>query len=968
MTDRHPHSSPFDEVFDVAVFGAGYAGLAACRRLSRQGLRVLLVDRGGDLIWESGRALERHLGESSDPDWQGWLDHLQHRGAAMNGQIAPAAAEVLANQNLRRLPGLRVLYYVAPIAVQWRDDRLAAVLLATKSGPRRIVARRYLDATEQGELLALLPDPPAPRVPDRQRLAIYFLRSAWPDQQSHAVACPDLPGATVCLESSCWPLERCLSIELPGDHRDARAAWLPALRAARAQLHDLLDDALVTHVSVIPLPIYERSRHTPAALLPANVACAAPARTAEPCRTAAQRHDLGAVTAEKLLDQPPAAVSLNMFAAPLPSMAAQAFHRADVAIAGLGTGGLMAAVAAARQGASVLAFDPLPFAGGIGAGGGIHVYYHGVPGGLQEELNERVRQISPLFGRMAQIQGFHPDAKKLVAHAMLCEAGVTRLQGQLTAVTLRDALLHVGWVGTEAGVSRVEATHWIDATGDADLVAMADATTQLGRPTDGQLHAYSQSSGRAGIVNGVATMHCINFDAGFVDPTDAEDLTRARLEGIGHYEQARFRADDHPTTIAPAIGIRQGRLVATDYIITLADLIEGRRFSDCIGYCGCHYDNHAVDYDMESDESMFWVWVCQSWREPLRCELPYRCLLPQSLNNVWLACRGLGVSLEAHRTIRMQRDIQRIGEVAGLAAAQAAARQVDSRGIDLTLLRNQLIQSGGLKPSTTGTKPGDHAAARVQEWIAAMHDDAEPARALWGLYRAGPLAAAAELEPLLHSPDADVSWRAACVMAMWGDGRAQLRLCQALARREQGHGDAAASSRLVPRWVAALALLRICGGEDCLLELAKLAAEPDTVVNVRTLIVVACQRVLSRGDWSERTRAQVAAILELLLATTPALTVAPPQRGVLDSQLPPPPTHGYWSPRVREDIAWQMHLEIARTRIMLGQDAHAAAIALRDDPRAIVRRAARRTLEPADLSLAYADPSSSPAYLELERP
>ena len=50
-----PFISVFDQVFDVAILGAGYAGYFAAMQLSEQGKSVLLMDAYGDLLWESGR-------------------------------------------------------------------------------------------------------------------------------------------------------------------------------------------------------------------------------------------------------------------------------------------------------------------------------------------------------------------------------------------------------------------------------------------------------------------------------------------------------------------------------------------------------------------------------------------------------------------------------------------------------------------------------------------------------------------------------------------------------------------------------------------------------------------------------------------------------------------------------------------------------------------------------------------------
>src|SRR5690606_21568574 len=78
------------------------------------------------------------------------------------------------------------------------------------------------------------------------------------------------------------------------------------------------------------------------------------------------------------------------------------------------------------------------------------------------------------------------------------------------------------------------------------------------------------------------------------------------------------------------------------------------------------------------------------------------------VKNLWVACRGAGISAEAHHSLRMQRDLQRLGEVAGLAAAMSSAPGVgaavrgESRQIDLKDLQNRLVKSGALSREDLG--------------------------------------------------------------------------------------------------------------------------------------------------------------------------------------------------------------------------------------------------------------------------
>src|SRR5690606_22108446 len=144
----------------------------------------------------------------------------------------------------------------------------------------------------------------------------------------------------------------------------------------------------------------------------------------------------------------------------------------------------------------------------------------------------------------------------------------------------------------------------------------------------------SQSSVRCRDREGLAQMQMVYFDGGWVGPRDDGGLTRARCEGLLQHLLTQLSAENRCTSIAPAFGLRQGRQVLTDRVLTLDDLIVRRRDDDAVGLTGCHYDNHAIDYAFESDEGMYWVWGCRGWRfGRTGGTIPYGSLVPRGLDN-----------------------------------------------------------------------------------------------------------------------------------------------------------------------------------------------------------------------------------------------------------------------------------------------------------------------------------------------
>ena len=974
MPDASFHSV-FDQVHDVVVFGAGYSGFAAARALIEEGRKVLLIDRRAALLVESGWSFASVAGEVNGIAWRDWCDELKACGAMQDKRIDGAIAEVVATnwaQQMRREGKLQTLYYATPLALEGGDttrgELLDAVLIGSKSGLRRIAAKQWIDATDSGELLQLFARAQKRDWQNPVRLMrmvnLYFRHAAWPDLPTGVLENQPIFGVRLEWNPSLWPNERCLTLTVNGageSYGDSlRGLWIPALQALHTAFPDAMREAVLTHGSVEPLDIF--SRVTQLQPVPPNVIAASPwmrRGTAE--SFLAGRFEIGAHAARRAFDLPRAEPQLRDFAGEIHWREEQA----EIAVAGAGTGGALAALASARQGAQVLAFDPLPFCGGIGAGGGIHWYYFGVKGGLQEELDARQREVMALFASTGQIQGFHPDAKKCVLEIMLRESGVNLMFGATLLDVQRDGqrVTHA-LLATPHGPIRLAAQAWIDSTGDGDLAARAGAGVRFGRDGDGLLHAYSQSSGRANLKNDKAFMQVINFDAGFVDPTDSEDLTRARIEGIGQYVQREYAETERPTYIAPALGLRQSRHIVTDYILELSDLIERREFADSVGLTGCHYDNHASDYEFESDEGLFWVWVCGQWRGRTGCEIPYRILLPENLENVWLACRALGVSQDAHHSLRMQRDMQRIGEVSGLAAALSLQNNGSSRKVPFETLRAILQNSGALEkqeaegdtfgPDTKGdavvslTPSAQRAPAspnplrgrgEIEAWLDEL-GHAEAGIAPWRLYRAGQDEKTVRERVLVLLGEADdvTSWRASAIAAMWNESRAETRLLREIENRH-APDETKFNERSVPRWMMALSLLRRAGSPAALGLLDEVASEANLVHNARTAVALAVEAIAARHALTDEQHQQVLGILWKLIEAPSPNAIAPMQRALTQTEFGGSGETATARPAVREDWTWQLHLAVARARHALGLPPHEQAVALLSDERALVRRA-----------------------------
>jgi hypothetical protein len=928
--------------WDVVVMGGGLAGVAAAAEAARDGLKVLLLERRPVLGWEICWAHAPSLADGGGLVHRELVQRLTAAGALREGRPDPAISELILDEIAERL-GLDVLYYAQPIRLITRDGLAIAVVAATKGGQLTFGGRTFVDATEYGLFWSPTAGGSERPTSGLSRFSTYLWVPRPLDSEQRLGNIGD--ARHVCLSPGAWTNAVELSF-LVQDASISRARCLlpEVLRAARPMLPP---EAIVTHTAPELLPLGATAKPTsradphPAirnlfgaglwrlgATDPESIAGALTAAGAEAGRAAAAaRPDI----------------------APLPEVSPMAVvapprHECEILVAGGGTAGALAALAAARRQRRVTLLEAGTALDGIATMGGIHIYCVGLPGGLQDEVDARVAALSPLFAPTGKAEGFHPDAKKVALEIMLHEAGVdvrygTLLVGavseQVQAVVPADGvpepLRHVREAVTASaeGSATWAANVFVDATGDADLAAWAGARCTFGREGDGLPHAYSLSSGR--IADG--RMVIINFDAGYTDPTDPADLTRARREALKLYRRDRFTDAEHPTYIAPLIGLRSSRQVICDYMLTLADQVAGARFPDAIAESAGFHDNHGFDYEFESDASVFYVWVLGYWGRHVGCEIPYRVLLPRGVEGVLVACRAAGLTHDAHMSFRMQNDMQRLGEAAGLAAALAVEAGVTPRAVDVRALQSALIASGGLRPPSQKPRfiekreealghlralpPPEPAAEFVKEL-----DGPRSSAALLALSGTGRESSLyAELARASVSEKPAVRFRAAAALAMHRDPQAIPALIRAVTERQATTPtpEGRATRADVPAWIPAMVLLGRLRAREAVPALTGVledrAASFDAILTaVRSLgrigdprAIPALERVLNRTDIEATRRLQVSS------------AYAKP------SQL---------------EARWQLDLAVAEALAVMGASRRDLAAAYLEDPRAPVRRRA----------------------------
>ena len=419
-------------------------------------------------------------------------------------------------------------------------------------------------------------------------------------------------------------------------------------------------------------------------------------------------------------------------------------QRYDVVVVGAGSAGSSAAISAARSGARTLLVDRLPFLGGTSTAvlDTFYAFYtpgqamRRVVGGLGWEVAEKLKAAGVAFERPNTYGAgtgitYDPEALKVTWERLADESGVEiLLHTWATGLRMHDGRAESVRLWNKGGESMVEAAAFVDASGDADLCAMAGVPYEDAKSTPSlqslstifrlanvdvetatklpkaELWAMMREAAERGEYQmprlegswhrtpypGVVTIHMTRIPN--VDATDPRQLTRAEIEGrrqVQEYHRFlrdRVRGFEHSVLVAtsPAIGVRESRRVFGDYRLTREDVLEARRFPDEIALCGAPIEDHLASADTR------WSYVPASGVYGI----PFRCLVPRGVEGMLVAGRCFSATHDAHASARSMATCMAMGQAAGTAAALAVRSGVAPRSLDVAEVRARLADDGAL--------------------------------------------------------------------------------------------------------------------------------------------------------------------------------------------------------------------------------------------------------------------------------
>jgi hypothetical protein len=423
----------------------------------------------------------------------------------------------------------------------------------------------------------------------------------------------------------------------------------------------------------------------------------------------------------------------------------------DVIVAGSGSAGSPAAIAAARAGARTLLIERYGFLGGTSTA--VLDTFYGfytpgtrslkVVGGVADDVIAALRPFGCFerpntYGAGTGIT-YNSEYLKVVwerlvlaasayilLHAWIQEAEVSG--GQVRSVT----------VATKQGLCKFQGDFFIDATGDADLCHFAGAPCELaGQHEPAQLLT--------------TTFKVANVDVAMRNSISKQEFhsRMAAADESGEFDLPRREGSDHVTPISGMMATNmtrvqsfanspgefrnasdpelltcaeiEGRRQALEYLRFLKQRIPGYRNAELVAFgtqIGVRETRRVQgEYRLTREDVLSakqfedQIGLCGApieehhdghdtkWQylPDGRCVgIPFCTLIPPGLENVLVAGRCFSATHDAHASVRSMAQCMAMGQAAGTAAALCIARTQSPRELNIILLQKQLRADGAI--------------------------------------------------------------------------------------------------------------------------------------------------------------------------------------------------------------------------------------------------------------------------------
>lgn len=178
-------------------------------------------------------------------------------------------------------------------------------------------------------------------------------------------------------------------------------------------------------------------------------------------------------------------------------------------------------------------------------------------------------------------------------------------------------------------------------------------------------------------LNGRDSLHVKDLsDVEFTVKRKIPTIIKFFRENIPGFEEAALM------DIASLVGVRQSRRIKGLYKVTMDDLLEGKGYEDDIAVTPPMHAFNTMPDSITSDD------------DEIPMHIPYRALVPETMDNLLIAGRCLSADVEAHNWLNLIPHSVLTGQASGTAAALAVKHGVQPRDVNVRELQTYLKAEG----------------------------------------------------------------------------------------------------------------------------------------------------------------------------------------------------------------------------------------------------------------------------------
>lgn len=402
-------------------------------------------------------------------------------------------------------------------------------------------------------------------------------------------------------------------------------------------------------------------------------------------------------------------------------------YEADVMVAGSGMAGIAAALGAAMEGMDVIIVERFGVLGGNATAGGVANFCGNNvgQGSVLDMVMAALEEFDAIAPRKKGRGGrvFDHEILAVILPELLERYKVkVLLHTTISDVVLNGRRIEAAIVTGPSGLEAIKAKQFIDCTGEGALARSAGFSVMKGGSSKYQLpmslmyfvrHVEEKdvkyipegwfekidSEDKLPMTsiwpNGPRS-NAIKIKVPMYDSTDTVSMTMAEINGrrkmmsVLDYHQRQEKRSwilDHCSTV---IGIREGVRIVGDYILTVDDLRNCKRFEDVIAVGTYYLDGHKPD-----DDKRTYILPKESLKVP-PYDIPLRCLIAKDGDNLMMAGRCLSADQLALSSARVMTTCSMTGQVAGITAALAVKMNTDVRGVPYAEVQKKMIEAGAI--------------------------------------------------------------------------------------------------------------------------------------------------------------------------------------------------------------------------------------------------------------------------------